>query len=78
MTAIIFILLFPELLLLVRLPKLLKELSEMVLRVVKLSFLIEIVDSIGETSGDSFGLSFMRFSPEDFLDIIGIFRVFFI
>jgi len=69
----------PELLIVdIRLPELLKKLSEVVLRVVKLSFLTGMVDNVGETNGDTSGLNSMRFSPEDFLEVIGIFRVLYV
>ncbi len=58
----------------VKLPGLLKELSEVVSRVVKLSFLTRAVDNVGDTNGDAFGLNSMRFSPEGFLEVVGVLR----
>ena len=62
------------LLVVVELPRLLKELSEVVLRVVKLSFLTGVVDNIGDTSGDASELNSMRFSPDGFLEVVGVLR----
>jgi len=53
---------------------LLKKLSKVVSRVVKLSFLIGAVDKIGETNRDSSGLNSIRFFPKGFLEIDGILR----
>ena len=70
-----FILLLFELLVVkIKLPGLLKLLSEVILRVVRLSFLTETVDKVGETNGDASGLNLMRFSLKGFLKVVGIFR----
>ena len=53
---------------------LLKELFEVVSRVVKLSFLTGVVDNIGDTNEDASGLNSMRFSPEGFLEVVGVLR----
>ena len=58
----------------VELPRLLKKLSEVVLRVVKLSFLTEVVDNVGDTNGDASRLNSMRFSLEGFLEVVGVLR----
>src|SRR6266498_2576671 len=58
----------------VELPRLLKELSEVVSRVVKLSFLTEAVDNIGDTNEDASGLNSIRFSPKGFLEVVGVLR----
>ncbi len=62
------------LLVVVELSGLLKELSEVVSRVVKLSFLTGVVDNIGDTSGDTSGLNSMRFFSEGFLEVVGVLR----
>jgi len=59
----------------VGLPGLLKELSEVVSRVIKLSFLTGAVDNVGNTNGDASGLNSMRFFPEGFLEVVGVLRV---
>ena len=58
----------------VKLPRLLKELSDVISRVVKLSFLIGTVDNVGDTNGDASGLNSMRFSPEGFLEVVEVLR----
>ena len=58
----------------VRLLGLLKELSEVVLRVVKLSFLTGTINNVGDTNGDASGLNSMRFSLEDFLEVVGVLK----
>jgi len=58
----------------VRLPRLLKELFEIVLRIVKLSFLTGVVDNIRDTNRNTSGLNSIRFSPEGFLEEDGILR----
>jgi len=66
-----------ELLLLVvdvRLSKLLKKLSEMILRVVKLSFLTEAVNNVRDTNGNASGLNSIKFSSKDFFEINGVLR----
>ena len=62
------------LLVVVELLGLLKELSELVSRVVKLSFLTGTVDNVGDTNVDASGLNSMRFSPEGFIEVVGILR----
>src|SRR6266498_4429564 len=62
------------LLVVVELSGLLKELSEVVSRVVKLSFLTGVVDNIGDTSGDTSGLNSMKFFSEGFLEVVGVLR----
>ncbi len=62
------------LLVVVKLPELLKKLSEVVSRVVKLSFLTGTVDNVGDTNGDAFGLNSMKFSSEGFLEVVGVLR----
>ena len=62
------------LLVVVELLRLLKELSEIVSRVVKLSFLTGAVDNVGDTNGDTFRLNSMRFSPEGFLEVVRVLR----
>ncbi len=58
----------------VRLFELLKELFDVVLRVVKLSFLTETVDSVGDTNGNASELNSIRFFPEGFLEVDGVFK----
>src|SRR6266540_1341999 len=58
----------------VELPGLLKELSEVVSRVVKLSFLTGAIDNVGDTNGDASRLNSMRFFPEGFLEVVGVLR----
>ena len=71
----LFKLLLSELLVInMRLSGLLKELSDVILRVVRLSFLTEMIDSIGETNGNAFGLNSMRFFSKGFLEVDGILR----
>ncbi len=50
----------------IKLSELLKELSEVVLRVSKLSFLTGMINNIGDTNRDTFGLNSMRFSSKGF------------
>ncbi len=58
----------------VKLPRLLKKLSEVVSRIVKLSFLTGVVDNVRDTNGDASGLNSMRFSLEDFLEVVGVLK----
>src|SRR6266540_5373243 len=58
----------------VELPGLLKELSDVVSKVVKLSFLTRAVDNVGDTNGDASRLNSIRFSPEGFLEVVGVLR----
>ncbi len=62
----------------VKLPRLLRELSEVVLRVIKLSFLTEAVDKVGETNENTSKLNLIRFSPEGFLEVVKILRILYV
>ncbi len=53
---------------------LLKELSKVVLRIVKFSFLTKAVDRVGNTNGDASKLNSMRFFSKGFLEVDGILR----
>src|SRR6266498_1371476 len=56
------------------LPGPLKELSDVVSRVVRLSFLTGAVDNVGDTNGDASGLNSIRGSLEGFLEVVGVLK----
>ena|SRR6266498_267253 len=58
----------------VKLFGLLKELSEVISRVVKLSFLTGAVDNVGDTNGNASGLNSIKFSSEGFLEVVEVLR----
>src|SRR6266542_759320 len=58
----------------VELPGLLTELSEVVSRVIKLSFLTGVVDNVGDTNRDASGLNSMRFFLKGFLEVVEVLR----
>jgi len=62
----------------VGLSELFRKLSEVVLRMVKLSFLTRAVDNIDKTNRNTSGLNLMRFFPEGFLEVVGILRALYV
>ncbi len=62
----------------VGLSELFRKLSEVVLRMVKLSFLTRAVDNIDKTNRNTSGLNSMRFFPEGFLEVVGILRALYV
>src|SRR6266542_1275550 len=56
------------------LPGLLKEHSDIVSRVVRLSFLTGPVNNVGDTNGNASGLNSIRCSLEGFLEEVGVLR----
>ncbi len=73
------LLLLPKLLVIeVELSGLFKKLFEVVLRVIKLSFLIRMINRVGDTNGDASELNLIRFSSKNFLEVNRIFRALYV